>query len=399
MSKAVKVGDIGTEHGGFHETKVISGSPDVFIDGMPVARVGDQLALHDKPKNPPHGRVIVSGSTTVFINGKPMAITGGAISCGGVTIGSGSVTVHEGGGYETTNSINTSKVAEATAEAEKTVATMKQQEAVEQGATSQNVHSSANTSNIKANNYYWPHYDPTTGEDLTDKLKQALEANHQQVLLLTKEDGAQTLVSMWEESGTDSLKAMDKIRVFSDHGYAIYKTYEMVKQFGDLGVVAKVFTSNGNKYISIAAKDNSGKALKHVLVNGTRLKLDGHKYRINNPKVIQLGLTPQSKVAAFKGTALVTFVISAAIATNDLVFNDDYYLVDWFGNVGVDMFKALVAFGVGEVAILIGAAIFGGVPILAGVVVAVIVSLVIDSLFEEWDASEQIIKELRSFEG
>ncbi|MCT4536413.1 PAAR domain-containing protein, partial [Halodesulfovibrio sp.] len=48
---------------------------------------------HDKPKHPKHGRNIATGSSTVFINGKPAALTGGAISCGGVTIGSGTVNI------------------------------------------------------------------------------------------------------------------------------------------------------------------------------------------------------------------------------------------------------------------------------------------------------------------
>ena len=91
--KAVKVGDIGTEHDGFHPTKVTAGSPNVFIDGQPAGRVGDPLEPHDKPKHPKHGRTIATGSSTVFINGKPAALTGGAISCGGVTIGSGTVNI------------------------------------------------------------------------------------------------------------------------------------------------------------------------------------------------------------------------------------------------------------------------------------------------------------------
>ena len=51
--EAVKVGDIGTDHDGFPPTPVTAGSPDVFIDGMPAARVGDPLAPHSKPKHPP----------------------------------------------------------------------------------------------------------------------------------------------------------------------------------------------------------------------------------------------------------------------------------------------------------------------------------------------------------
>ncbi|PHQ15924.1 MULTISPECIES: type VI secretion system PAAR protein [Marinobacter] len=94
MSKnVVLLGDLGTDHQGFPPTPVIAGSPDVLIDGKPVARVGDPLAPHAKPKHPPHPRAIAAGSATVLINGIPAAVTGGAISCGGVTIGSGSVVI------------------------------------------------------------------------------------------------------------------------------------------------------------------------------------------------------------------------------------------------------------------------------------------------------------------
>ncbi|KMQ76022.1 type VI secretion system PAAR protein [Marinobacter subterrani] len=91
--KVVLLGDMGTDHECFPPTPVIAGSPNVLIDGKPVARVGDSLAPHSKPKHPPHPRAIASGSATVLINGIPAAVTGGSISCGGVTIGSGSVVI------------------------------------------------------------------------------------------------------------------------------------------------------------------------------------------------------------------------------------------------------------------------------------------------------------------
>lgn len=91
--KVVLLGDMGTDHEGFPPTPVIAGSPNVLIDSKPVARIGDPLAPHSKPKHPPHPRAIASGSATVLINGIPAAVTGGSISCGGVTIGSGSVVI------------------------------------------------------------------------------------------------------------------------------------------------------------------------------------------------------------------------------------------------------------------------------------------------------------------
>lgn len=53
--KVVLLGDMGTDHEGFPPTPVIAGSPNVLIDGKPVARVGDPLAPHSKPKHPPIG--------------------------------------------------------------------------------------------------------------------------------------------------------------------------------------------------------------------------------------------------------------------------------------------------------------------------------------------------------
>jgi len=90
MSKQfVLVGDIGTDHDGFPPTSVTAGSSTVVMDGKPMARVGDPLAPHAKPKHPPHPRSIAEGSGTILIDGKPAALTGHAIDCGGVVIGSG----------------------------------------------------------------------------------------------------------------------------------------------------------------------------------------------------------------------------------------------------------------------------------------------------------------------
>ena len=94
MSKPiVLLGDLGSDHQGFPPTPVIAGSPTVLVDGKPVARKGDPLAPHSKPKHPPHPRSIAGGSSTVIIDGMPAAVTGSAVSCGGATIGSGSVVI------------------------------------------------------------------------------------------------------------------------------------------------------------------------------------------------------------------------------------------------------------------------------------------------------------------
>jgi hypothetical protein len=237
-----------------------------------------------------------------------------------------------------------------------------------------------------------------TGEDLSDQLQAVLEANHKKAIILSLADAAATLKDMakeysWEKSGTQTLKAASTANDIGGYGAAIYKAYDLAKQFGDYGVKAEVFTSKGKEYIAITTKNNGDKMLRHALVNGVRIKFNGHKYRLNNYKVVQLGLAPQSRMAGYKGGAAVTFVISAAINTNELVFNDDFHLVDWFGNVGTDMFKGMLAIGAGE-AVLLALGLGGGAAILFGALLVVLASIAIEFVFDEWKVSERVVSEL-----
>ncbi len=62
-SAILLLGDTGTDHDGFHPSPVIAASPDVFLDGKPVARQGDPLAPHDKPNNPPPSAQYLGGAS------------------------------------------------------------------------------------------------------------------------------------------------------------------------------------------------------------------------------------------------------------------------------------------------------------------------------------------------
>ncbi|EDS4738633.1 TPA: type VI secretion system PAAR protein [Salmonella enterica subsp. enterica serovar Enteritidis] len=93
MPTAARLSDKGTQHDGYYETVIITGSPTASIDGLPAARQGDPLTPHSKPDHPPHPRKIAGGSSTVFIDGLPAARTGDAVDCGGVVIGGGTVNI------------------------------------------------------------------------------------------------------------------------------------------------------------------------------------------------------------------------------------------------------------------------------------------------------------------
>ena len=91
MPCIARMGDIGSGHGSFPDTPIISGSNNAFTNGKPIARQGDPLEPHGSPTpSPPHSRSVASGSANIFINGKPMARIGDPVDCGGLIVqGSG----------------------------------------------------------------------------------------------------------------------------------------------------------------------------------------------------------------------------------------------------------------------------------------------------------------------
>ncbi len=94
MPAASRKGDICVGHGCFQPTPSVAGSPDVLIDKIPALRKGDAVAPHGCNSCPPHGRAVSAGSPTVFVNGRPLARIGDGVDCGGqVTAGSATVVV------------------------------------------------------------------------------------------------------------------------------------------------------------------------------------------------------------------------------------------------------------------------------------------------------------------
>lgn len=96
MPAASRLNDIDTGHACFPPSKVIAGSDNVAINGLPAARLSDPLMSHGCGKCVPHARNIAAGSSSVFINGLPSTRVGDAINCGG-TMATGSADVNIGG--------------------------------------------------------------------------------------------------------------------------------------------------------------------------------------------------------------------------------------------------------------------------------------------------------------
>lgn len=102
MGKPVtRVGDKTTGHGPYKPRAAVEGSPNVFVNGIAVNRVGDKWAPHGSSpayNGDPHpgegSHTTSAGSGTVFANGKAVARIGDPVE--GDTIAAGSSNVFAG---------------------------------------------------------------------------------------------------------------------------------------------------------------------------------------------------------------------------------------------------------------------------------------------------------------
>ena len=92
MPAVTRIGDNDTGH--CSTPTRAQGSTNVFVNGIPVSRQGDNNTPHLLPGSPcpSHSAAIATGSTTVFVNGKGCGRIGDAISgCTSVAQGSSNV--------------------------------------------------------------------------------------------------------------------------------------------------------------------------------------------------------------------------------------------------------------------------------------------------------------------
>ena len=68
---------------------LIQGSSNIFVENMPIVRIGDAVAGHGRP--PHNSAIMVAGSNNVFANGISVCREGDPANCGHVASGSGTV--------------------------------------------------------------------------------------------------------------------------------------------------------------------------------------------------------------------------------------------------------------------------------------------------------------------
>ncbi|USD32898.1 MULTISPECIES: hypothetical protein [Vibrio] len=248
-------------------------------------------------------------------------------------------------------------------------------------------------------NMAWPPYNPLAPEgekDITDKLKETLERNHTQVQIMTVWDAMVYTVNNWtamtedgKTFGADVLETINKIKGYLDNGTEVLHAVFLSRALGSLGIVAKeTKTKNGKAAIVISSVWNDSK-MHYATVNGINIKKN-HPYTMDNPKIQQLGFARNTKIRGAIKAGALTIIISAALATEQLVNNDEYHMVDWYGSVGTELLK------LGVTSALALFVISSSMPILLTALIAITIAMIVDSIFDRFEVENKITEELRS---
>jgi uncharacterized Zn-binding protein involved in type VI secretion len=89
--------DICTGHDACPPRKAVEGSPDVFLEGHAVVRLGDLWDTHGCSAHSPHKGKVIQASDEVTVNGLPVVRIGDPLDCGS-KVKTGSADLYAGGG-------------------------------------------------------------------------------------------------------------------------------------------------------------------------------------------------------------------------------------------------------------------------------------------------------------
>lgn len=385
--KVVKLGDIATCTCG---SKSCRGQGPIYKAGTRKIEVnGSELAKEGDPVDTGCGScVLLAPNHNVNIGGSSDGIINIGGNGGGISIGGSGVINIMGAGLNTQNT------------AARTTQTAKTTVGITSASSAPGTMPGASfpAGGYNASRAARSAYELTEKEwnqDLQRDLKTYLESNHVQVCILSTQDAARCVLNLWaqksaegESFGGELLSVLDEIKFFIDNGFKLASTVKVSLALGGLGITTKQFKdAKGVERIIVSSLWNDSK-LHYAIVNGLNIKKN-HPYLISNPTIKQLGILAEDVSQGFKKGAISTIIVSASINTNELVFNDDYHLVDWFGEMGSDIFKALAVWGVSEIALALLSE--AAIPIVVGFLIYVIVDRFIDLLWNGFQVEDKIV--------
>ena len=226
-------------------------------------------------------------------------------------------------------------------------------------------------------------------------LESVFEKNTTHIMLLTLEEADavlnQLLVSVdpiatYAGNINDTYGGIKNIRKLTTH---YNSSQQLIFRFKSLGIKAFIYKYKGIEYVKI-----TGRA-------GIRRILKGTRYAINNPQILELGIGTAGKDAGIISGARFCIWFSMGYRAIELIFKDEYSVIDFVGDITMDIAKVIVTIFVTKILMTAGALLATlftvtlsiAVGMIFIVAVGVIVTVSLDYIDKKYKLSEKL-KEL-----
>lgn len=240
---------------------------------------------------------------------------------------------------------------------------------------------------LKGNN--WQHVQQFDNEIRT--LKNNLINNAQHIMLLTPDEAQGVLDDLLcskPVSFSTTYASNIKDTVSATKNLSKLFTYQqagkIVFTLKGLGVNAVQYAYQGKLYVKITGYPS----LRRIL-NGTR-------YRINHPKVLELGIGNAGFQTGIMSGARFCIWFSACWRLVELIFKSDYNVAAFLGNVTMDVAKVIVSVFVSRLAGSASALVVStfvasaAVPVLGQIVCVVALGILVAYVFNEIDENNNL---------
>lgn len=227
----------------------------------------------------------------------------------------------------------------------------------------------------------------------TLQLEEALHKNTEHIMLLNMDEAYAVMDALYNKGTTYSgnikdaasgIKNMSKLVSYKDAG-------KLVINLKGLGIKAIPYVHKGVTYIKI-----TGYPSVRRILNGTR-------YAVNNPKILELGIGNAGINAGILSGARFCIYFVAAQRVVEYIFSSEHDVATFIGNITMDVAKVIVTIFVTKIAVAIVTGVTTAlsivVPISAGIAIIVVIGFLITygllSLDEQYHLSERLIKSIR----
>ena len=238
-------------------------------------------------------------------------------------------------------------------------------------------------------------------EDDIRAFKERLDKDAQHIMLLTLEEAQSVIDDLLRSDG------MSRVTTYAGNiKDAAGGTTNILKLFSYRDAGRIVFTLKGRGIKAIQYAYGGKMYVKITGYPSLRRILNGTRYSINHPKVLQLGIGKAGLRAGLITGAKFCIWFSACWRLIELIFRSDHDVAAFLGNITMDVAKVVVTIFPTEV-IMGGVSIFSGflpvslvVPIWGGIVIVVMLGVGIvvglDYLDKRYKLSEKLINCIRT---